>query len=516
MSDATIGRITDRYALLIGQGDRRFVLQLETYIDALESERRVRRILKKLREDSEEALTSFAQSDRELVAELVSIRNRLAADAPNVDVAADPPEPRDPLGRREWIMETLSGFDLVAAGDDEIGFSPMPYYSTANPGRTQELVQILRGRLHVAEWGAQFGRGPQPAQKLRDDLAHYGIEIENVQARYGAVKRRFKQQELMLPGLAEERLRLFVKSLNPEPFLVDPNEDEDVFMERAFRHVLDEMGDRGILRRAAEGQQLTQEEQQSFDRVAQFLREEVERLHAELVDRLRLQQRSVSGQLTRKVKGVPVWAAGAAGAALIGTGALAAASYAGHWFTDHSPDKPATTGRFFEYFDMKANDPSIPRLIGDRAVITRGEDWAFVAWRSTRGLCTSLVFPEKEGGTSCGMPVVGASREKGGPEHLVVGGTYQGRPNDDLWFEGVAAANVSRIEVELTHGRRLQAFVYDAPAALGLDLKFFLVRTRPPEDGAPKVGIPEPPLRAFRAYDAHGRLLERFGPAAAQ
>jgi len=165
---------------------------------------------------------------------------------------------------------------------------------------------------------------------------------------------------------------------------------------------------------------------------------------------------------------------------------------------------------FFEYFDMKANDPSIPRLIGDRAVVTRGEDWTFVAWRSTRGLCTSLVFPEKEGGTSCGIPVVGASREKRGPEHLVVGGTYQGRPDDDLWFEGVAAASVSRVEVELTDGRRLQAFVYDAPAALGLDLKFFLVRTRPPEDGAPKVGIPEPPLRAFRAYDAHGRLLERL------
>src|SRR6266511_1722218 len=235
--NATMARISDRYAPVIGQADRQFVLQLETYIDALDSERRVRRILAKLCEEAENALTSFAQSDRDLVAELVSIRNRLAADAPDIDVAADPPEPRDPLRRREWIMETLSGFDLVAAGDDEIGFSPMPYYSTANPGRTQQLVQILRGRVHVAEWGAQFGRGPQPAQKLRDDLAHYGIEIENVQARYAAVKRRFKQQELMLPGLADERLRLFVKSLNPEPFLIDPNEDEDVFMERAFRHV---------------------------------------------------------------------------------------------------------------------------------------------------------------------------------------------------------------------------------------------------------------------------------------
>jgi hypothetical protein len=170
---------------------------------------------------------------------------------------------------------------------------------------------------------------------------------------------------------------------------------------------------------------------------------------------------------------------------------------------------------FFKFFDKEANHPSIPRLIGDRAVITRGEDWAFVGWRSTRGLCMSLVFPENEGGTSCGMPVVGASREAGGREHFVVGGMYQGRPDDDLWIDGVAAANVSRVEVELPDGRRLQAPVYDAPAALGLDLKFFLVRTRPPEYGAPKVEIPELPVRALSAYDARGRLLERFSPSAA-
>jgi hypothetical protein len=170
-------------------------------------------------------------------------------------------------------------------------------------------------------------------------------------------------------------------------------------------------------------------------------------------------------------------------------------------------------GGFFGFFDEEANHPSIPRLIGDRTVITRGEDWAFVAWKSTRGLCISLVFPDNQGATSCGVPVVGASRNTGGPDHLVVGGSYQGLPDEDVWFDGVAAANASRVEVELIDGRRLEASVYDAPAALGLDLKFFLVRTRPPEHWPPKTGIPEPPVRAFSAYDAHGRLLERFGPA---
>jgi hypothetical protein len=155
------------------------------------------------------------------------------------------------------------------------------------------------------------------------------------------------------------------------------------------------------------------------------------------------------------------------------------------------------------------------RLIGETVVITRDEDRAFVAWRSTRGLCTSLVFPGDEGGTSCGIPVVGAPGETGSREHLVVGGSYQGRPHDDLWLDGVAAAKVSRVEVELSDGRRVKARVYDAPAALGLDLKFFLARTRPPEEGEPAAGIPVP-VRAFSAYDAHGRLLERFGPHSAE
>jgi hypothetical protein len=155
--------------------------------------------------------------------------------------------------------------------------------------------------------------------------------------------------------------------------------------------------------------------------------------------------------------------------------------------------------------------PSTPGLIGERAVIRRGEDWAFAAWRSTRGLCTSLLFPEAEGATSCGLPIAGALRATRAPEHLVVGGTLQRHPDDDLWVNGVAAANVGRVEVELADGRRLQAPLYDAPAALGLDLKFFLVRIRPPEDGAPKGGVP--PFRAFRAYDAHGRLRPAVTPS---
>lgn len=160
--------------------------------------------------------------------------------------------------------------------------------------------------------------------------------------------------------------------------------------------------------------------------------------------------------------------------------------------------------------DQEANHPRLP---GGRVVIARGDGWTFLAWNSG-GPCTSLVFGENQrGGTICGIPYVGH-------EHVVTGGaSYRGLSDDDLWIHGVAAANVSRVEVELADGRRLEAPVYHAPATLGLDVKFFLVRTRfrirTHWDSASKVEVPEPPFRAFSAYDARGRLLERFDAATA-
>lgn len=162
---------------------------------------------------------------------------------------------------------------------------------------------------------------------------------------------------------------------------------------------------------------------------------------------------------------------------------------------------------FFDMFEG-SSDSSIPRLVGDRAVITSGDDWAFIGWKSTRGLCTSMVVGDTEGATTCGLAVVGAPQTSG-RHHFVAGGMYQQRPEDDVWVQGVASANVSRVDVELTDGRRLQAPLYDAPEPLGLNLKFFLVRTRPRDGGATPVGIPTSPVGAIAAYDDRGQLLER-------
>jgi hypothetical protein len=254
-------------------------------------------------------------------------------------------------------METLSGFDTVVASDPDIGFTAVPYYAQdTNPGRTQTLLQIIRGRLFRAQYGAEYGRGGLiPQQKQRNELDVYEIEISNVQERYLALKRQFKFDEQTLPGLADERLSLFIRGLNPEPLLRDQDED-DAFMERVFVAALDDMGDRGVVRRAIAGERHDAEEERRFERAVNFLRGEADRLHSEVVDRLRLEQRSLKARVREAVKSAPkklVAAYAAAALGLIVTGSLA---YAKNWIWHHarhrklppadtspSPTTPTTT-----------------------------------------------------------------------------------------------------------------------------------------------------------------------------
>ena len=96
----------------------------------------------------------------------------------------------------------------------------------------------------------------------------------------------FRVQAALLGGrsleLWVERLQLVAERLTPEPFVHDPNEDDATRMERALQRVLEQMGDIGVMQQAAAGERLASSEQAMFDRLARFLRGELDRLHAEL------------------------------------------------------------------------------------------------------------------------------------------------------------------------------------------------------------------------------------------
>lgn len=330
MTELITTRLTNRYDHLRALADVDFCRQLDSYLRIADSDRSVRRILKALRGEAAAAAEEFTATDRELTQELRTIRDRLIAAAPEIAPALDPPEPPDPLEHRHWIMQTTGGFDHeIQRPEQEFKFAPLPYYTADNnPGRTQALIHILRGRLHVAEWGIAYGRRQPPDAKVRDDLAEFGDEIENVQARYTAARTKFKHQERTLAGLAAARLQFVAERLTPEPFLRVPGEGDELFMERALQNVLVQIGDIGVLQRAAAGAIFRGAEKDMLDRLAEFLRGELDRLHAELVDRLQRERGSIRSRLREKSG----WVLAAAVTALIGVAVAAVVGDAEGWF----------------------------------------------------------------------------------------------------------------------------------------------------------------------------------------
>jgi hypothetical protein len=82
------------------------------------------------------------------------------------------------------------------------------------------------------------------------------------------------------------------------------NEDEAAALERSTKQVYEIVGARGILRRAVvDDHALQPPEQELLQEVVGFLRGEADRLHEEIVDRLRLRERSFGQRFFKSLAG---------------------------------------------------------------------------------------------------------------------------------------------------------------------------------------------------------------------
>ena len=159
-----------------------------------------------------------------------------------------------------------------------------------------------------------------------------------------------------------------------------------------------------------------------------------------------------------------------------------------------------------------ASMPDDPERLGPLVEVTSGESWALIAWRSKYGICLDFAIPGNSP-FGCGFAVRGAkppsdTSGSGVPTHavggFVSGGNLVGGDGKATIF-GVAAREVAAVEVELADGRRVEALLYDAPAELRADVKFFIVRLALPPQRLSGDG----PVRAYLAYDSGGELIER-------
>jgi hypothetical protein len=284
--ETAIERLERRYQQLARQEDDvAFLRQISTYIDALDSERSARRILKRLGRDAEAAVTAFNATEHELVEEADRIRRRLAEEAPEIDNSEAPEPDRATHAYGRWMLGSFASFDRLAANDRRIEFSPLPYYDTSDKTPLATMLIILEDRLQVAQHGDQVGI-LEDQENLRPDLNDFGRQIHNVREKHNSALNRFKEQGRTLPGLADERLRVFPAALEPEPFLIEEGEDDDSIAERAFLRGIEQLGIIGTMRSALAGQHLDAGERDAFTRAVEFLRAEADRLHEEIVQRL--------------------------------------------------------------------------------------------------------------------------------------------------------------------------------------------------------------------------------------
>lgn len=159
-----------------------------------------------------------------------------------------------------------------------------------------------------------------------------------------------------------------------------------------------------------------------------------------------------------------------------------------------------------------ASVPDDPKRLGPLVEITSGDSWALIGWRSEVGLCLDFAIPGNSP-FGCGFPVRGAKAAtdasgSGLPTHAVAGffsgGNLVGGDGKATIF-GVVAHDVSTVTVQLRDGRVVEAPLYDAPPALKSEVRFFIVRIKPPE----LERGPENPVLAYSAYDREGMLIER-------
>jgi hypothetical protein len=273
--------LSREYEYLRSRSGRDFFLALAPYATAVEARPEVREVLSALKSEMIASLQRFADEQTAFIEEATEVRAELAARAPEVDNSAMEQPDRASHGYTTWDLDSFARFDGLVERDKtlEIGYPLMPEDDYA-PGVVSHLLLILRGRLQAAEYGEDVLRLDR---KLREDLGDVGRRIGNLGARYEHALRRFRQEARTLPGLAYGRLVSFGSDLNPEPTIVETDEDVHEAFDKAIREFATA---KGVVRKIVNGSRLEPAEQGWGDQAEQFLKGELERLHQELTRRL--------------------------------------------------------------------------------------------------------------------------------------------------------------------------------------------------------------------------------------
>jgi hypothetical protein len=197
-------------------------------------------------------------------------------------------EPADPASH-DWLtydLDSFAKFDRLVDADVLIGYAPLPD-DAADPGPVSRLLQILRGRLHAAQYGEGDRNVDAP---VRDDLGDLARRIGNLGEQHRASLQRYRQRARTLPGLALARLAYFGSDLVADPVQIEGDDDYGALLDRSLREWLQP---KALARKLTNGERLDDVETGIIERAEETLKGDAERFHRELVRRL---DRSAAGR----------------------------------------------------------------------------------------------------------------------------------------------------------------------------------------------------------------------------
>lgn len=279
MFDRPVEVATREHEFLRSREGADFFLALPKYVEALHANRRIRKVIRELEREVEEASKRTRDEQVGLIEDAKAIRVELARRAPEID-NSNMERPENPLSQTwmEYDLDSFARFDDLADAGVEIRYSPLP--DRSDPDSTlSRLLGILRGRLSAAEHGENTPNEP----RIRDDLDDLGRRIGNLSRRHEHSLRSYRQDDRTLVGLPFARLATFGSDLNPEPTIIESDTDYRRLLDQLIR----EWGDpRTAVRMLVNGERLDEGKQRSVATTEATLKGEAERLHQELLRRL--------------------------------------------------------------------------------------------------------------------------------------------------------------------------------------------------------------------------------------
>jgi hypothetical protein len=314
--DASVELLDRQVAFLLKQpDDASFLIQVEPFLRALQTDNRLASYLEDLRDELVSVVQVLEAVDAELVPELQELRDELVALRPDAnDSDARPPEPGGGAPRVAALhayQHTVSYFDERAAGEPEL------FNYKGEGGRAQALLSVLQAKdaqyLREQEEAAQRAarateeqtpppdtenpQGPALGETgthghveressdgpERTELDRWRTRVGNVDRRLNHARRWFRLRARTSGGIALRKLEAAREAMQPPLKLVDPDENPLTMLNEMLKLV--SSAEFSLLKLADEDQLTDVDRELVAERVAD-LRASTERLHEELRRRI--------------------------------------------------------------------------------------------------------------------------------------------------------------------------------------------------------------------------------------